>query len=139
MARLDWDESLSVHNKGLDNQHKELMLTYNNLHESLLTGSHEDTIKTKVATLNSLRRYITYHFESEERFLESIAFPGIPEHRRRHQEFTDKIQAFQRDIDQERMVLSTSLMKLMRNWIVHHIAQEDKQYADHYLKMRSSK
>jgi len=136
MSSIEWTSSLSVHNEELDAQHRELIQIYNNLHNSLMNDTLEGTVKTKMATLDALVNYISFHFNAEEKFLESIGFPEFAQHRRKHLEFGQRIKTYQADIVEGRMVLSTSLMKLMRNWIIDHIATEDKKYADFYRQQK---
>ncbi len=132
MARIDWEDILSVGVTELDEQHKELLRIYNTLHESLMNDTAEETFKTKLNTLRDLGNYIAYHFSTEEALLERIGYPERKAHQLYHQEFTDKIQSFQADLELQKIVLSTSLIKVLRNWITEHITGEDRKYADFY-------
>ena len=133
MARIEWDKSLSVDNDELDEQHKQLIHFYNTLHESLINDPPEKTTRTKITTLDNLVDYAQLHFAAEEKHLAEIGFPERESHRRVHQEFSEKVLALQRDIAANKPVLGTSLIKFLRNWIVEHIARDDKAFAT-YLK-----
>jgi len=137
MARIEWQDKLSVGISELDNQHKELLRIYNNLHESLMNDTVEETFNTKLNTLKGLCSYVGYHFSTEEAFLNKIGYPERTAHCRYHQEFTDKIQAFRTDLEQQKIVLGTSLIKVLHNWIVEHITGEDKKYADYHRQIGS--
>jgi len=134
MAKIEWRQSLSVNNDELDNQHKKLFFFYNRLHESLLNGSVEETIKTKLTTLNDLAEYASYHFKAEELFMQKMSYADINEHRLRHQQFTTRITSLLEDVKNNRVILSTSLIKFLRNWIVEHIAKEDQEYTAFFKK-----
>lgn len=136
MSSFEWNSSLSVGNEKIDSQHKELIRLHNNLHESLLNDTLEDTAKAKTTTLDALMDYFSYHFSTEEGIFDEINFPKKKKHCQQHAEFTKKIENLREDIRAERIVLTTSLVKLLRNWIVEHIAVEDLQYAQ-YLKKTS--
>ncbi len=129
MARIEWNDSLSVGNGELDSQHKELMRLYNELHETLVSGSPEQTSATKKVTIDALVAYAVHHFSMEEEYLKSIGYPGRHGHHRLHQEFGAKVFALKRDLEADQTVLTTSLMKFMRNWIYEHIAEKDRDYA----------
>lgn len=136
MSRIEWDDSLSVSNDELDSQHKEFIRFYNNLHESLIRGSAEETEKAREETLNNLARYSDNHFETEEKFLRDIDFENIESHQLQHKDFKNKIDAFIRDLQTGNIILCTSLIKMLRNWIIEHIGAEDQKYAEHYRKIR---
>ena len=77
MGRIEWNDALSVGNDELDSQHKELMRLYNDLHEVLVNGSPEQTIRTKKATIDALVTYAVHHFSTEEEYLETIGYPAV--------------------------------------------------------------
>lgn len=128
MTRIEWTQELSVNHRELDEQHKLLLEHYNQLHESLLHDSPEEAGRTKKRVLAALVAYTLEHFETEERYLERLGFPEMERHRRSHQDFREKIGALNRDVQEDRVVLSTSVMKLLRNWITEHLLEEDQEY-----------
>lgn len=128
MARIEWSEELSVDHGLLNEQHQLLLHHYNLLHESLLHDSPEETGRTKKRVLAAMVAYALEHFEAEERYLESLDYPELEQHRRAHRDFREKIAAINRDLQEDRIVLSTSVMKFLRNWISEHFAGEDQKY-----------
>lgn len=128
MGRIEWTEELSVGHELLDKQHKLLIGHYNQLHESLLNDSPEETGHTKKRVLAAMVAYALEHFETEESYMERLGYAGLEEHRLTHQGFRDKIFSLNRDVQEDRVVLSTSVIKILRNWITDHIAGEDQDY-----------
>lgn len=135
MGRIEWNESLRVCVDELDNQHRELIRLYNNLHESLMNDPLEKTIRTKISTLNALLNYTLHHFTAEESYLASRGFPTLAHHQRLHREFSGKILSLQQDLTDNAPVLATSLIKFLRNWILDHVGREDQVYAQ-YLRQQ---
>ena len=131
MARIEWDETYSTYNPEIDKQHKKWIEIYNELHETLLKGGVKDLLGVTVNTLKAMEDYAHYHFEFEENFMKSIDFPNIVEHKRLHKDFDTRIYELNKDVREGRAVLNTQLIKIMRNWIVDHILNADKQYAEH--------
>lgn len=129
MARIDWDESFSVHHEELDKQHQKLIRLYNELHESLLHGTIEEATTQKKQTLASLIEYIDYHFSSEEQYLQEIHYPDLENHCQIHNRFSNKVTSIQEDIANGDMVFTSSIIKLLRNWIIDHILKQDKAYS----------
>lgn len=112
----------------------EFIRLYNNLHESVLNGSTEEMQATKIATVRSLLDYASYHFEYEEKIFEEIDFPERAKHRMQHQFFKDKIHALHEEMSTGQMILSTSMLKMLRNWIANHIATEDGRIKEYMKK-----
>lgn len=127
MSKIVWDESFSVYDEELDRQHRRLIEIYNKLYGSLISDNVDEMNAKKLETLNQLLDYTVNHFELEEQFMESTNYPELAEHRKLHLELADKIRALHRDLKANKTVLSTSLMKLLRDWIVSHIGHEDKK------------
>ncbi|BHH84188.1 bacteriohemerythrin [Desulforhopalus sp. 52FAK] len=129
MGRIDWNDSFSVHHKEIDRQHKKLIDLYNELHETLLHGTIEESTEKRQQTLNSLVEYIDYHFSFEEEYLEELNYALLEKHCQSHKNFSSKVKTLQQDILSGNMVFTSSLIKLLRNWIVDHILKEDKAYS----------
>ena len=129
MSRIEWTEELSVGHRELDEQHRLLLHHYNLLHESLLHDTPEVTGQTRKRVLAALLAYTMEHFDAEEHYLELLDYPDLERHRREHRIFREKISSITRDVQEDRIVLSTSLMKIMRNWITEHLASFDQEYS----------
>ena len=131
MGRIDWDDSFSVHHEELDRQHQKLLGFYNELHESLLNGTIEEATQTREQTLKSLVEYVDYHFTFEEQCLKESQFPDLDNHCQAHRNFSSKVINLQQDILNGNLVFTSSLIKLLRNWILDHILKDDKEYSAH--------
>jgi len=73
--------------------------------------------------------YVLNHFSYEEEYMRKIKFPDIVRHRRIHKDFDNLIYSYNRDIREGKIVLNTAIIKLIKNWLVDHILNEDKKYA----------
>jgi len=129
MGRIDWNDSFSVHHEQIDKQHRKLIDLFNDLHETLLHGTIEESTEVRKQTLNSLVEYIDYHFSFEEEYLKEMGYAELNRHSQIHKNFSNKVITLQQDIISGNMVFTSSLIKLLRNWIVDHILKEDKRYS----------
>lgn len=127
MSKIVWDDNFTVYDQELGGQHRRLIEIYNNLYDSLSSDNVEEMNDKKMETLNKLLDYTVNHFELEEQFMESCNYPELEEHRQLHRELADKIRSLHHDLKKNKAVLSTSLMKLLRDWIVSHIGNEDNK------------
>jgi len=131
MGKITWTERFSVGNNELDAQHQELIRLYNQLHKCLLEESSNALAATKLETLASLRHYTTRHFSTEETYMQEIGYPDLAKHQTLHRQFAEKVNELHDTLADGQIILSTSLIKFIRNWILEHLANEDAQYRDY--------
>lgn len=128
MSLIDWEESYSVNNKEIDNQHKTWIALYNELHETLIRGDMQEINSVTAGTLQKMLDYARYHFSFEEEYMQKINYPDLVDHRRIHKNFDNEIYSYYRAMLDGQLVLNTTIIKLIRNWLVDHILHEDKKY-----------
>ncbi len=128
MSIIEWDDSFSVNHPEIDNQHKKWIDIYNKMHDSMMSLESSNEQTTEI--LQAMIEYAQNHFRYEEEYMHEINFPDIVEHRRMHKDFQSLIYSYHRDINQGKMVLNTKIIKLIRNWLLEHIIEEDKKYAE---------
>ena len=129
MDTIQWDESYSVKNQAIDDQHKEWIAIFNRLHNALLSSEQEALKTISGDCLKAMNDYAEYHFTFEEEYLKQIDYPGLLEHRRLHRDFASQIYQYHRSVNQGEIILNTALIKIIRTWLVNHILKEDKKYA----------
>ena len=129
MPLIEWDESFSVDNAELDEQHKQWINIYNELHERLM-DSQENNIELMASdALQAMLDYARYHFAAEEEYLEKIGYTESAMHRRLHKDFDNKLYQYNRDMCDGELVLSTTIMKEVKDWLLNHILVEDRKYS----------
>jgi hemerythrin-like metal-binding protein len=133
MPKIEWDESLSVGNDEIDNQHKEWIAIFNNMHTTIMRGGAGDVRNIGLKALRAMQEYARYHFDFEEQYMRKMGYPDLFEHKRIHKDFDNKIYAYIRDIQAGELVLDTEILKIIKNWLYGHIATEDKKYSLHQL------
>jgi hemerythrin-like metal-binding protein len=125
MALLTWSDSLSVGVKAMDEQHRVLVGTLNDLHTAMLAGKAH-TITGEL--LLKLVEYTKYHFSAEEQLMQAAEFPGVTAHRVRHQDLTRDVEFFVDRYQRGEEMLNIHLMNFLRDWLSHHILEEDREY-----------
>lgn len=134
MLSISWNnERMSVGVDIIDTQHKKLIDLINNIIFSIEKNTQiEDIDKIIEDTLE----YAKYHFKTEENlFLEyNMDKNVIDEHKKVHQEFTDKATGLYSKIKDAQINKSdygiemlTDLYKYLASWLVMHILSEDKK------------
>lgn len=130
MSHLEWDDSFSIGNAEIDEQHKKWITIHNRLHDTLLEGDLTALQQASVDTLREMHEYTGFHFAFEEEYMTRIGFPGIREHWRLHKDFDSLIYGYLREAEKgEVPVLNSKLVKILKNWLINHILTEDMKYA----------
>lgn len=126
MALITWNESLSVMNELMDNQHKVLIRLINELHAAMKEGKSSSVLDD---ILDELVRYTIQHFTAEEHLLTAGGFPSTDEHTDDHRKFIGQIEQYRIDFANHKSGVSIALINYLSDWLREHILGSDKQYA----------
>lgn len=128
MSKITWDETFSVHNAELDEQHRKWIAIINELHEVLAYGDLDKLQTISAQTLDAMMRYVRYHFSTEEDFMLAINYPEYAGHKKIHDKFYVHIKGLHSDVKEGIKVLNSEIMKTLTNWLQTHILEEDMKY-----------
>lgn len=128
MALIEWSEEYCIGLPEVDEQHKEWVNIINSLHESLLVEQGEQLGLLTSKSLMAMQSYCEMHFKFEENYMEEIGYPDFAEHKALHKNFLENIiELFDKHTSSEAILLNTQLMKILKNWLVQHILEEDSR------------
>ncbi len=127
MSRIEWDDSFSVNNAEIDNQHKKWITIHNNLHESILKRSENPQLGPEA--LKAMKEYAQVHFSFDEEYMQKINYTHLIEHHRIHKDFDNLIYNYYREAHEGKLVLDSKIIRILKNWLLDHILKEDKKYA----------
>jgi hemerythrin-like metal-binding protein len=122
-----WTEAYSVNIAALDEQHRRLFNTLNELHRALQTGDGVAALKT---VLQKLTNYAAEHFAAEEALMAQYDFPGLSTHRDRHEEFRDKLAEFMDAHSAAKAGAPVTVLLYLQDWLKNHLLKTDKQYSN---------
>lgn len=129
--RAEFDETLVTGNEMIDDQHKELIGRINQLLESCEDG--QGKVKA-VKMLDYLMEYTDFHFSAEEKLQEEINYPGIKEHKAKHEEFKQAVEELQEMLQEEEGPTEAFVAQVQRNvvdWLFNHIKGFDRSVAEY--------
>ncbi len=121
-----WDNTLMVNVGKIDNQHKTLIKTLNELYNVAQTSSDKEDL---APIFEELVKYTVEHFATEEKFMEEYRFPQFTAHKKEHEDLTAQVVAFKKDFDNGTETISFELLDFLRKWLTHHIIITDKGYS----------
>jgi hemerythrin len=127
MVAMQWDQSLSVGVGLIDEQHKTLIQRINDLSDAL--ARHEGTSKI-IKTLEFLLDYTEYHFNEEQKYMGLHAYPGLADHKAKHDELKVTLGHLVGDFQDEGSTdsLAQAINVFLTNWLREHIRGTDVQF-----------
>ena len=123
-----FSDELRVGHPEIDAQHASLFEAVNRLHDAMRAGR---TREEQAGILAFLRSYTVEHFNTEEAFMAESAFPGLEHHRAEHERLLGQVQDLEARYATGSMTLSIMVMHFLKDWLTHHIAEEDQALAEH--------
>jgi hemerythrin len=135
---VEWDDRYSVGIPLIDSQHQRLIELTNDLYNACLEGTKAAADNFRMA-IRGMVDYVKYHFSAEEKLLESAQYPSIAAHKREHESFVLKVLQDVRDFEEGKKFVPNIFVRYLRDWILAHIAVEDKKYADYILNLKKQR
>lgn len=125
MAYLEWNETLDVKVKAMNDEHKELIRLMNELHDKNEAKASKDVLTN---ALGKLKRYTIKHFDDEEKFLESVNFPELKTHKNIHKMLLDKLAKYEEQFLASG-VMGKDFFEFLSFWLKSHIKGIDTKYS----------
>lgn len=129
MAFLEFDDSLKVGNKIIDQEHA-MLIDYINL----LQKSVENEISQRLLgdVLMGLVEYTKTHFFVEEEFMRAFAYPDAAAHNKAHEGFRQRLDALLKEFEKGDMD-SQAVLEFLKDWLTSHILKIDRKLSE-FLK-----
>ncbi len=133
--RAEFTDNLITGNEMIDGQHKELIDKINDL----LSAIERDAGKEEAEkTLSYLEDYVNFHFSAEEKFQEEIGYPGIKEHKEKHEELRQTVGMMRELLKSgNKADFSRTIERKVVDWLYYHIQGFDRSVAE-YRYMREN-
>lgn len=133
---FSWKEEFELNIDSIDSQHKELLHIGNRVYlllEQYQEG--EDNYDEIINVINELKDYTRYHFKTEEDLFIKYHYPDYEKHKKEHESFIRYINSININSYKEKQKLFLKeLMKIIVNWVFHHIITSDYMYKDYLIK-----
>jgi methyl-accepting chemotaxis protein/hemerythrin len=111
----------------IDKEHQGLFDLMNRLHDGMLAGRGNETLRPVLAELG---QYTKVHFGNEETLLRSHGYSRLAEHLKLHEVFRSKVGDLETQVKAGTVALSVSTLEFLRDWLSKHILGTDMQYKD---------
>jgi len=125
VALLTWSKSKSVGVRILDDQHRGMIRILNELHAAAIKGRVGEVAGPLLSQVSCMSRE---HFSTEEELMEQTGYPGLAEHRAKHQALLTYAEEFLARHDGSDATSYVKLLDFLRDWLREHLRNEDKKY-----------
>lgn len=137
-----WNPSFNTGIVMIDEQHKKLVELCNNFYKAIIQNQkNENWHELLKSTLKECVDYVNKHFKDEEKLMRSASFSGFAKHKNQHDVFTEKVRETVISFNEITVAEAIGFTKFLYDWILSHIANEDKLYIPtliEYLKASKS-
>ncbi len=127
---FNFDAEFRLGIEAVDNEHVKLVDMLNEVHILLSEGKKDQARQFFGETLSA---YVVEHFANEERFMASIGFPQLEDHRKIHENFKKSFQALRPQIEQADDAAFRQALTDAFTWLITHIGKTDRKYATYYF------
>jgi len=126
----EWSSDLETGYKNIDEQHKQLFESMNDMLRACRRGAHRDEV-VKIADF--LVNYTMQHFADEEELQLKHHYPAYTQHKRLHNNFRAVVSGLAGRLAQEGPTLDliTEVYFTIGRWLDSHIKGEDLKIALH--------
>jgi len=124
---VHWDQAYETGQPLMDAEHRLLVLLFRRLDVGIKTHESDATLKHMIL---EVRKYVDFHFVSEENLMRETDYPGIEAHMAFHTELLLELNARAARLTTHREY-PDDLLEFLSRWLVEHIANQDQDVARH--------
>lgn len=129
---LYWSDVYNLGHEQVDHEHKRLFELTNQIAQC-----NSDRVLF-VKAVQELIKYTKYHFANEEKFMKSIEFKYLDEHKQLHKDIVKSLNEFLKELSKYTIEeFSKKLLSFIKENIINHILTEDKRV--HHLSKDTKK
>lgn len=129
--RAKFDETLFTGNSVIDEQHRELIDRIDKL--LILCENEKPAKREAIQLLDYLSDYTDYHFAEEEKLQEEVGYPGIKEHKKKHEELRQTVRELHDMLVEQEGPTEEFVKQVYGNvaeWLYYHIKGFDRSVAE---------
>ena len=135
---MKWKTMYGIGIDKVDEQHEKLFEISQRIEELFLLPRHIDKFDEMVEIIEELKAYTMYHFNEEQKLMQSVQYPKYFSHLVEHQDFIEKMNALDiHELDKAQQEQIRGLVDFMMTWLVEHVLERDRAFATYYAERNS--
>jgi len=86
--------------------------------------------------IKELVEYVIIHFRDEEAIMESVNYPQVKEHKKKHESFVKEVLGTVSAYKNGKQFVPNTFVRFLRDWLFNHILVNDKEMAKYYFTVK---
>ncbi|MEZ5739705.1 MAG: hemerythrin family protein [Burkholderiaceae bacterium] len=124
---IHWDSSFETGQMLVDTEHRLLVFLFRKLDVAIKTGQSQKVVNQ---VIGELKRYVEFHFASEENVMRETGYPHLVTHQEIHHQLLAELGLFESKLA-ARKEFPEDLLFFLNQWLFDHIAKHDQHVARH--------
>ncbi|OGV33246.1 MAG: hypothetical protein A2020_05900 [Lentisphaerae bacterium GWF2_45_14] len=125
-----WETRYETGVELIDRQHKKLVSIINDLYSGL-HSKYKDKSEAFAKAAKDAVDYVRTHFHDEEEWMFETSYPEIESQKEWHRKFIEVLLKKTKEFDEGRTYSAFEFLKFLKEWLISHIAIEDKKFRFH--------
>ena len=126
---INWDRKYESGQPLIDAEHRLLVMLFKKLDVAIKTNLSDSTLALIVV---EVRRFVEFHFASEENLMSETKYPGFAAHRTAHSALATELGFMISKLALHREY-PDDFLSFVSRWLIEHIANHDQALARHVL------
>ena len=135
---VTWTDKLACGVKLIDDQHKALVDLINDMFNHA-TGNAMEEHDYFNKVIQETVSYVKNHFAAEEKIMQATKFAGLADHKKEHEKFIRSVVEHIKDYESGKRYTLSTFTRVLKDWVLSHIALVDKQYFEYFRKIATRK
>ncbi len=124
VSNFEWNDRYKLDILVMDKEHKILIDSMN----SFLDALNSNKLQEIQNSFSRLADYTLKHFTDEEKYMASIDYPELENHKLIHQDLINQILIYKDEFETGN-VNKNNISNFLKDWLAYHIVGQDKKYA----------
>ncbi len=131
-----WDPSYRIGVDVIDRQHQKLFDISNRFYAAWRLHARHAVL---CRIFDELIEYTGYHFAEEERLMQQIDYPALPQHRANHEELVELVNQYRTQLKGRTTGAETQALEFVRTWLRAHVLDADRKIGVYLAGKKRSK
>ncbi|MEK7262335.1 MAG: fumarate/nitrate reduction transcriptional regulator Fnr [Pseudomonadota bacterium] len=119
-----WDPIYRIGVDVIDRQHQKLFDISNRFYDA---WRHHERRAVLCRIFDELIEYTGYHFAEEERLMQQIDYPALPQHRANHEELVELVNHYRTQLKGRTAGAERQVIEFVRTWLRAHVLDADRK------------
>jgi hemerythrin-like metal-binding protein len=129
-----WDPAYRIGIEVIDRQHQRLFDIGHRFYDACRQHARRARLRR---IFDELLEYTAYHFAEEERLMQQVGYPAMPQHRANHEELVELVNYHRSRLASDTPDAERQALEFVRTWLRAHVLDADKDIGGYLASRRA--